>query len=126
MKQFRTKIIKNSFIYLGLAMWAFIVLFPFYWMILTSIKSYSSYNTEYVPKFYAAQPTFSNYVDAFTSVPLAKYLLNTLVFTVATTAIMLAVITLAAFAFARLEFKGKKRVFTLLQELTSGEEISCS
>ncbi len=117
MKHSRAKIIKNSFIYLGLALWAFIVLFPFYWMILTSIKSYSSYNREYVPKFYAAQPTLSNYVDAFTSVPLAKYLMNTLVFTVATTAIMLAVITLAAFAFARLEFKGKDMVFTIFLAL---------
>lgn len=56
-------------------------------------------------------------MDAFTTVNLGKYLLNTLVFTLATTAIMLAVITLSAFAFARLEFRGKNLVFTLFLSL---------
>ena len=98
--------IKKILIYTGLILWAVIVLFPFYWMILTSFKSYSSYNAEYVPKFYAADPTLQNFADAFTLVPLAKYLLNTVIFTVITTTAMLIVITLAAFAFARLSFKG--------------------
>ena len=87
----RAKIIKRSFIYLCLVIWAVIVLFPFYWMVLSSIKSYSSYNREYTPKFYATSPTLSNYADAFTSVPLARYLLNTLFFTLVTTAVMLIV-----------------------------------
>ena len=113
----RTRIIKNAFIYLCLALWAVIVLFPFYWMILSSIKSYSSYNSEYVPRFYASSPTLQNYADAFTAVSLGKYLLNTVVFTLGTTAIMLVVITLAAFAFARLDFKGKDIVFTLFLAL---------
>ena len=75
-----------------LTFWAFIVLFPFYWMLLTSIKDYGSYNAEYIPKFYTLSPTLQNYADAFTTVPLARYLLNTLWFTVATTALMLVVI----------------------------------
>ena len=113
----RTKIIKKTFTYLCLSLWAIIVLFPFYWMLLSSIKSYSSYNREYTPKFYATSPTLSNYADAFTSVPLSRYLWNTLIFTVITTAVMLIVITLAAFAFARLSFRGKDLVFTLFLAL---------
>lgn len=89
------------------------VLFPFYWMILTSIKSYSEYNSEYIPKFFAASPTLQNYADAFSAVPLGRYLVNTFIFAVVTTAIMMVVITLAAFAFARLEFRGKNILFTL-------------
>ena len=54
-----------------------------------------------------------NYIDAFTTVSLGRYLWNTLIFTVITTAIMLIVITLAAFAFARLEFRGKNIAFAL-------------
>ncbi len=107
----------RGFTYLFLTLWAVVVLFPFYWMLLTSIKSYSSYNAEYVPTFFTANPTIQNYLDAFTAVPLAQYLLNTLVFTVVTTAIMLIVTILAAFAFARLQFRGKDLAFTLFLAL---------
>lgn len=103
--------------YVLLVLWAVIVLFPFYWMILTSLKSYSAYNSEYIPKFYTLSPTLQNYAEAFTAVPLLRYFANTAVFTVLTTAIMLVVITLAAFAFARLEFKGKNIAFVLFLSL---------
>ena len=99
--------------YVLLAVWAIIVLFPFYWMILTSVKSYGAYNSEYIPKFYTLSPTLQNYVDAFTAVSLGRYLINTLIFTLLTTLIMLVVITLAAFAFARLEFRGKNAAFVI-------------
>ena len=103
--------------YILLALWAIVVLFPFYYMILTSVKSYSAYNSEYIPKLYTLTPTIQNYVDAFTAVPLAKYFANTVLFTLVTTAVMLIVIILAAFAFARLEFKGKNLVFVLFLSL---------
>ena len=92
----RTRIrgnIRNGVIYFFLCLWALIVLFPFYWMVLTSVKSYGSYNAEYIPKFFTLSPTLQNYVDAFTTVSLGRYLWNTLFFTVVTTAIMLVVIT---------------------------------
>ena len=92
----RTRIrgnIRNGIVYLFLCLWALIVLFPFYWMVLTSVKSYGSYNAEYIPKFFTLSPTLQNYVDAFTTVSLGRYLWNTLFFTVVTTAIMLVVIT---------------------------------
>lgn len=109
--------VRSTAVHILLSLWAVIVLFPFYWMVLTSIKSYSAYNSEYIPKFFTLSPTLQNYVDAFTAVPLGRYFTNTLVFTLITTLLMLSVITLAAFAFARLEFKGKRLAFTLLLSL---------
>lgn len=108
---------RSTAVHILLSLWAVIVLFPFYWMVLTSVKSYSAYNSEYIPKFFTLSPTLQNYVDAFTAVPLGRYFTNTLVFTFITTLLMLSVITLAAFAFARLEFKGKRLAFTLLLSL---------
>ena len=109
--------VRRTAVHILLSLWAVIVLFPFYWMVLTSVKSYGEYNSEYIPKFFTLSPTLQNYVDAFTAVPLGRYFTNTLVFTLITTLLMLSVITLAAFAFARLEFKGKRLAFTLLLSL---------
>ena len=109
--------VRNTFVYILLSVWAIVVLFPFYWMVLTSLKSYSSYSSARIPKFFTATPTFKNYIDAFTEVPLSRYFLNTLFFTLVTTALMLIVITLAAFAFARLNFRGKNIAFTLFLSL---------
>lgn len=113
----RRRAVRRAVTYVLLALWAVIVLFPFYWMVLTSVKSYSAYSAERIPAFFTLSPTLQNYHDAFTAVPLARYFLNTLIFTVATTAIMLAVITLAAFAFSRLNFSGKHIAFTLFLAL---------
>lgn len=103
--------------YVLLFFWALIVLFPFYWMVLTSLKSYGAYNSEYIPQFYTLSPTLQNYADAFTQVPLGKYLFNTTIFTVVTTAVMLVIVTLSAFAFARLDFKGKNITFVIFLSL---------
>ncbi len=103
--------------YIMLGVWAVMVLFPFYWMFLTSVKDYGSYNAEYIPKFFTLSPTLENYSDAFTAVPLGRYFINTLIFTVVTTVLMLLVITFAAYAFARLKFKGKDILFTLFLAL---------
>ncbi len=107
----------RALIYFFLAVWALIVLFPFYWMILTSLKSFASYNSEYIPRFIATDPTLENYTSAFQAVPLGRYFLNTLIFTVATTGLMMLVIIPAAFAFARLQFKGRNAVFALFLSL---------
>jgi len=103
--------------YVLLACWAIIVLFPFYWMLLSSVKSYSAYNGEYIPKFFTLSPTLENYREAFTAVPLARYFLNTLVFTLSTTAVMLVVTVLAAFAFSRLAFRGRNALFAAFLSL---------
>ena len=103
--------------YALLVLWALMVLFPYYWMLLTSVKSYSSYNAEYVPSFFTLHPTLENYVSAFTQVPLARYFLNSIIFTVVTTGLMMLVIVPAAYAFARLQFKGRDLVFSLFLAL---------
>ena len=107
----------NTVIYTLLSFWAIMVLFPFYWMLLTSVKSYSAYNSEWIPQLYTLAPTLKNYADAFTQVPLAGYFINTIIFTITTTAIMIVVTVLAAFAFARLDFPGKDLAFTLFLSL---------
>ena len=98
--------------YLLLGFWAVMVLFPFYFMLLTSLKGYSAYNGEVTPKLITLSPTLQNYWDAFSQVPLSRYFLNTFIFAVGTTALMLAVIVFAAYAFARLDFRGKDLLFT--------------
>ena len=109
--------IRKILTYAGLGLWALIVLFPFYWMLLTSVKSYGAYNAEHIPAFFTLSPTSQNYIDAFTQVPLLGYLLNTLIFAVITTVLMVAVSVLAAYAFARLSFRGKNLLFTLFLSL---------
>ena len=109
--------VRTFFIGLLLTLWAILVLFPFYWMLLTSVKSYGSYNSEYIPKLFTLHPTLENYASAFSQVPLARYFLNTLIFTVVTTGLMLVVTVLAAFAFSRLRFPGRDLIFTLFLSL---------
>ena len=117
-KQARTaRIVRKTVTYALLTLWGIIVLFPFYWMIISSIKSYGSYNAEFTPKFITTEPTMQNYIDAFTKVNLGRYFFNTIVFTVVTTALMMLVIVFAAFAFSRLQFRGKNLVFTLFLSL---------
>ena len=104
-------------VYLLLAVWAVVVLFPFYWMVLTSVKKTSTYNNENVPRIIAEDPTLENYGKAFTEVDLGRYFGNTLIFTAATTGLMMLVIVPASFAFARLEFRGKHLLFALFLSL---------
>ena len=106
------KRVGTALLYALLTLWAFVVLFPFYWMLLSSVKSYSAYNSEWVPRLYTTDPTLENYRTAFTAVPLGGYFVNTIVFTLGTTALMLMVTVLAAYAFSRLQFRGRDLVFT--------------
>ncbi len=103
--------------YFFLVLWALVVLFPFYWMILTSVKDYAAYNGEFTPRFFTLSPTLQNYKSAFTEVSLGRYFLNTVIFTCITTALMVIVIILSAFAFARLKFRGKALLFTMFLSL---------
>lgn len=109
--------ILSALIYTALGVWALFVLFPFYWMLLSSFKSFASYNAEFIPKFFTLSPTFENYIEAFTAVPLFSYFLNTLIYTLLTTVLMLVVTVFAAFAFARLDFPGKNLAFTVFLAL---------
>ena len=113
----RSESVRKALIYFALTLWALLVLFPFYWMILSSVKSYSAYNAEYIPRFFTLSPTLQNYFDDFTTVSLSRYFWNTLVFTLLTTGLMMLVIIPAAFAFSRLQFRGKNLVFSLFLAL---------
>lgn len=109
--------VRNVIVYAFLILWALMVLFPFYWMLLTSVKGYGAYNSEYIPQLFTLSPTLENYLEAFTAVPLADYFVNTLIFTVITTSLMMIVTVLAAFAFARLNFYGKNIAFIIFLSL---------
>ncbi len=109
--------VSRGLVYLFLVIWAIIVLFPFYWMVLTSVKNTAAYNNEKIPEFITTALTGENYVKAFTEVSLGRYFVNTLIFTVATTGLMMLVIVPASFAFSRLEFKGKNLLFALFLSL---------
>ena len=116
-RQQKRKAVRKAVTYAMLGIWAVVVLFPFYWMLLSSIKSYGDYNAESVPQFITTNPTLENYTIAFTSVPLLDYFLNTLIFTLATTALMMIIIIPAAFSFARMNFRGKNILFVLFLSL---------
>ena len=103
--------------YLLLGVWALMVLFPFYYMLLTSLKGYGAYSGEVTPSLFTLSPTLENYFEVFKAVPLGQYFLNTLLFTLGTTALMMAVIVFAAYAFARMDFRGKALAFTALLSL---------
>ena len=113
----RRQVAVKAVAYTLLSVWAIAVLFPFYWMVLTSLKSYGAYSSEVIPQFITLAPTLQNFFDAFSLVPLADYFLNTVVFTLATTAMMLIVTVLAAFGFSRLDFPGRDLAFTVFLSL---------
>ncbi len=115
--QAQRKRVTKIITYIMLGIWALVVLFPFYWMLISSLKDFGDYNAESTPQFVPVNPTVDNYIIAFTSVPLVDYFLNTIIYTVATTLLMMVVIVPAAFAFARLNFKGKNILFVLFLSL---------
>ena len=108
-----TNTIKKVVIYSLLSFWALMILFPFYWMIMTSFKSFMEYNAESTPSLLIKNFVFENYKIAWTQVKMMRFMINTLLYAVLTTGLMMIVTTLAAFAFARLNFKGKNIVFTI-------------
>ena len=107
------KIVSNVLIYAFLIFIAIIVLFPFYWMIISSLKELEEYKLS-VPTLFPRKLMFSNYAEAFTTANLGQLFLNTVYVGVVSTVLSLIVTVLSAFAFARLEFKGKDALFAVL------------
>jgi len=99
--------------YAFLILMALIVLFPFYWMIISSLKSLEEYRLN-VPTFFPRQILFSNYAEAFTTASLGRLFYNTMIVGVVSTLLSLVITVLSAFAFARLEFKGRDAMFGAL------------
>jgi len=100
-------------VYAFLGIMALIVLFPFYWMIISSLKTLDEYRMS-VPTFWPQKIMFSNYAEAFTAASLGRLFVNTLYVGVVSTLLSLVITVLSAFAFARLEFKGRDTMFGLL------------
>lgn len=113
MKQKMGKIVINTAIYLFLSLIALTVLFPFYWMLISSLKSVSEYN-ETVPTFFPKDIRWNNYAKAFKLGGLGRLFLNTTYVGIVSTILSLIITVLSAFAFARLEFKGKNVFFAFL------------
>ena len=107
------KILVQFFLYAFLLIMALIVLFPFYWMIISSLKNLAEYRLS-IPTFWPKQLMLSNYVDAFNTANLGRLFLNTMYVGVVSTILSLVITVLTAFAFARLEFKGKDALFAAL------------
>ena len=107
------KVLVKIGVYAFLMLMALIVLFPFYWMISSSLKSLAEYRMS-VPTFWPKTVMLSNYAEAFTTANLGRLFLNTLYVGVVSTLLSLVITVLSAFAFARLEFKGKDTMFGAL------------
>ena len=112
-KQKVVKAIVHVGVYAFLGIMALIVLFPFYWMIISSLKTLDEYRMS-VPTFWPQKIMFSNYAEAFTAASLGRLFVNTLYVGVVSTILSLVITVLSAFAFARLEFKGRDTMFGLL------------
>ena len=98
-------------VYTFLIAMAVVVLFPFYWMIISSLKTLDEYRLSQ-PTFFPQTVMFSNYADAFTTASLGRLFINTMIVGVASTLLSLIITVLSAFAFARLEFKGRELLFS--------------
>ena len=112
-KQKIVKIFSQFFLYLFLIVMAIIVIFPFYWMIISSLKSLAEYKLS-VPTLFPNEIIWSNYLQAFTKAELLKLFKNTVIVGIVSTILSLVITIITAFAFARLEFKGKNALFAAL------------
>ena len=107
------RILVKAGTYAFLLLMALIVLFPFYWMIISSLKTLAEYRLS-VPTFWPKTVMLSNYAEAFTTANLGRLFVNTMIVGVISTLLSLVITVLSAFAFARLEFKGKDLLFSAL------------
>ena len=112
-KQRVVKIIVQVLLYAFLGVMALIVVFPFYWMIISSLKTTVEYRLP-VPTLFPREIMWGNYVEAFSAANLGRLFINTVIVGVVSTILSLVITVLSAFAFARLEFKGKNALFAAL------------
>ena len=106
-------ILVTVLIYAFLAVMAIIIVFPFYWMIISSVKSLNEYNLN-VPTLWPKEFHFENYIRSYELANLGRSFINTVIVGVSSTLLSLVITVLTAFAFSRLEFKGRDLIFSLL------------
>ena len=112
-QQRMVQIFVKAMVYLFLGVMALIVLFPFYWMIISSLKSLDEYRWN-IPTLWPTKFILANYAEAFEAASLSQLFLNTAYVGIISTLLSLVITVLSAFAFARLEFKGKDAMFGAL------------
>jgi multiple sugar transport system permease protein len=88
------------------------MLLPFVWMLITALKDPAEL-AAYPPRFWPRQPSLDAFRRAWTAVPFARYFINSVVVALAITAGQVVTCSLAAYAFARLSFPGRDRLFWL-------------
>jgi len=104
---------KKALIYLILSITGIFMLFPFYWMFVTSLKTQPE-SLMFPPTLFPRLFKFYNYIEVFNTVPFARYILNTVIVTFFVVLGILMTSILAAYAFARIEFPGREIYFTFL------------
>ena len=107
------RVVSQVLLYLFLFAIAFIILFPFYWMVISSVKTLDEYLLTF-PTLFPREFDFANYAEAFNTANLGRLFGNTVFVGVVSTILSLIITVLSAFAFARLEFKGKNAMFAAL------------
>lgn len=120
-KQTKTfkKVIALIFTYLFLLFCVSFVVFPFYWMINVSITSVNGFNSSSEPLFITDNlfEGIKNYLDVFINFSAARSILSTVIFSILTTIFAIVVTILAAYAFAKFNFKGKKLVMFIFSAM---------
>ena len=112
-KQLAMKILVNIALYAFLTFMAVIVIFPFYWMLMSSVKTFDEYNAT-VPTLWPRQFRFETYKIAFGRVNFGRMFLNTCLVGIVSTILSLIITVLSAYAFARFNFKGKNVLFAAM------------
>ena len=112
-RQTAVQIAVKIMLYVFLTVMALVIIFPFYWMLISSVKSLPEYRLS-VPTLFPKEILLNNYVEAFHQANLGRLFLNTLYVGIVSTLLSLVITVLSAFAFARLEFKGKNVLFAAL------------
>jgi multiple sugar transport system permease protein len=104
------KILRASIVYLGLAFFIVIMLFPFYWMVITSIKPDVELYLSKENPLWVFNPTLQHYLYLFQKTPFVTWLTNSLIVAIVSTSVSLFVGTIAAYALARLRFRGAQAI----------------
>jgi putative chitobiose transport system permease protein len=101
-------------LYLSLGAIALAMLLPLLWLVTTAFKSPTEDIFQFPPQFIPAAPTFANFVRVWQENPLGQYLFNSILVSVLTVILNLLFCSLAAYPLARLEFRGRNLIFTLI------------
>ena len=112
-KQVAMKVAVNIALYGFLIIMAVVVLFPFYWMLMSSVKTINEYNRT-VPTLWPHEIRFETYKIAFNEISFGRIFLNTVFVGVVSTLLSLVITVLSAYAFARFDFKGKNALFAAM------------